>query len=107
MHIIWILSRISIWFDWMQKGIGILLRYASHSVDFAIGRQKEADPKPSYSSHCTLLRSESFVETLDFLDFLVTAHVDTRSIVDVFRHNLQHPSHIAVEGLTAGYRIVS
>lgn len=38
-----------------------------------------------------------------FLYFIVTAHKDTRSIMDVLRDNSKHTFHTAIDRLTSGY----
>jgi hypothetical protein len=38
----------------------------------------------------------------DFLHFIITAHEDSRPIVDMLRHDLEHPAHITGNSLTTG-----
>lgn len=47
-----------------------------------------------------LLRSVFRVNINHFLDLIVTAEEDTRSVVDVLGHDCQHPLHLAIDGLT-------
>lgn len=42
------------------------------------------------------------VEGLHFLNLVIAAHEDTRPVVDVLGHNLEHPLHLAVHCLTTG-----
>lgn len=49
----------------------------------------------------------SLVERLDLLNLVITAHEDTRLVVDVLGHDLQHPPHLAVDSLAAGWMGVS
>lgn len=41
------------------------------------------------------------VELLDLFHFVVAAHEDTSTVVDVLRLNLEHSLHVAVNGLAA------
>ena len=46
------------------------------------------------------------VEGLDLLYFVIAAHKDTRLIMNVLRHNLHHPFHLAVYCKTTSYQVV-
>lgn len=39
------------------------------------------------------------MECLDLLNLIVTAHKDTRLVVNMLRYNFQHPIHVAIDGL--------
>ena len=43
-----------------------------------------------------------FMNINDLLHLVVTAHEDARAVVDMLRHYLEHPAHLAVDGLPAG-----
>lgn len=38
----------------------------------------------------------------DLLDFIIASQEYAGSVVDMLRHNLQHPTHLAVDRLTSG-----
>ena len=40
------------------------------------------------------------MELLDFLNFIVATHEDTRPVMDVFWYNLHHSIHLAIECLS-------
>lgn len=42
------------------------------------------------------------VDVEDFLHFLLAAHEDAASVVDVLRHHFEHAVHVAVDGETTG-----
>lgn len=44
-----------------------------------------------------------FIEGLDLLDLVVAPQENARAVVDVLRHDLEHPAHLIVDGLAAGY----
>lgn len=47
-----------------------------------------------------------FVEALDLFNFIVAAHEDSRSIVNVFGLDIEHAVHLAVDSLAAGYELL-
>ena len=42
------------------------------------------------------------MEALDLLNLIVASHVDSRAVMDVLRHDLEHAPHLAIDGLAAG-----
>lgn len=50
--------------------------------------------------------NQLLVELLHLLNLIKTAHEDTGSVMNVFRHDLEHSPHLAVDRLTTGYENV-
>lgn len=46
------------------------------------------------------------VEGLDLFNLVPAAHEDTRPVVDVLRDHLEHPVHLAVDGLATGCALI-
>ena len=69
------------------------------------GGKERADPYPQSSLRQDITsspqRASSLVESLHLLNLVIASHVDARAVVDVLRHDLQHASHLTVDGLAA------
>lgn len=53
------------------------------------------------------MQLDCLMELLDLLDLVIASHEDARSIMDSLRNNLEHASHIAIDGLTSSYILLA
>lgn len=53
------------------------------------------------SSHPAILLGVLLMHINDLLHFVIASHEDPRAIMDMLRHDCQHPLHVAIDGLSS------